>query len=532
MDNNNSNRRSFIKSSSLGALGLVTVPSIITGCTRSGSNNDRFTTQDVKGLVFATPESQGVPSGAIMEMLDFLETKRVCMHSFILIRHGAVVAEGYWPPFHKDRLQRMFSVSKSFTSVAIGLMITEGKLKLDDKVASFFPEDLPANPHPFILQATVRDLLMMSTFNPYPAPIARPGRSGVQSFFNMGEPLRPPGAVFSYDTQGTNTLAAIIEKQMGMTFIEYMRPKILDPIGISKDVYCIKNIDGRSWNGSGVLCTTRDLARFALLCMNQGAYEGKQLVSKEYMQAATSRQIENGVSRSEPEMSHGYGYQFWCLKDGGFAGWGIGGQFMFCLPKHDIILCTTADVLLDFEGLGDIQDALMILLKRLGNKMADNNDAQKKLSARLESLAIQLPEGKLNSPAATRYNDKVFKMESNPMGLSNVRISFKTDEAVFNYVNENGEFSIRIGLGHYISQSFPEPYYGKMVGVLDTHYDTIAGGAWVDDNVFKCTVKAVDTNLGTLRMQFVFRDDILCIQMVKAAEFFFDNYEGVAWGRG
>ena len=534
MKNKKTNRRTFIKASSLGALGLIHVPSILSGCTGSESKNDRsnnaVTFQDVKGLVFATPESQGVPSGAIMEMLDSLDAKGVCMHSFILMRHGAVVAEGYWPPFHKDRKQRMYSVSKSFTSVAIGLMITEGKLKLDDRVADFFPESLPENPHPFILQATVRDLLMMSTFNPRSAGI-QPGRTGVWSFFNLGGSLRPPGAIFAYDTAGTNTLAAIIEKQTGMPFLEYMRPKILDPIGISEDIYCIQNVDGRSWSGSGVLCTTRDLARFALLCLNRGAYEGRQLVSRDYMQAATSRQIENAVDKCEFEMKHGYGYQFWCLREGGFAGYGMGGQFMFCMPKYDCTLVTTADVQLDTDGLSDIHDAFMALLKRVGNRMADDAAVHRKLSARLESLSFRLPEGKLNSPAASRYNDKDFKMEANPMGLSSVRISFKKDEAVFNYVNETGAFAIRIGLGQYLSQSFPEPYSGKVSGVRDTFYDTVAAGAWVDENVFKCTVKAVDTYLGTLRMQFVFRDDLLCVQMSKVAEQFLDRYQGFAWGR-
>jgi hypothetical protein len=424
----------------------------------------------------------------------------------------------------------MYSVSKSFTSVGIGLMITEGKLKLDDRVADFFPEDLPKNPHPYIRQATVRDLLMMSTFNARSTGI-RPGQSGVWSFFNTGEPLRPSGALFAYDTAGTNTLAAIIEKQTGMKFIDYMRPKIFDPTGISKDIYCIQNIDGRSWSGSGVLCTIRDLARFALLCMNQGAYEGKQIVSREYMKAATSRQIENAVGRSESEMRHGYGYQFWCLKDGGFAGYGMGGQFMFCMPKHDIILCTTADVQLDGDGLGDIQDGYMALLKRLGNRTADDAAAQKKLSARLEALKIQLPEGKLTSPIAASISDKVFKMEANPMGLSSIRLSFKATDAIFNYVNETGSFTLRFGLGQYLLQSFPEPYSGNVWGVNDKHYETIAAGAWVDDNVFKCTVKAVDTYLGTLRMQFVFRDDMLIVQMAKVAEGFFDKYNGIAIGR-
>jgi len=343
--------------------------------------------------------------------------------------------------------------------------------------------------------------------------------------------LRPPGTTFAYDTAGTNILAAIIEKQTGMTFLEYMRPKILEPIGISGDVHCIKSIDGSSWSGSGVLCTTRDLARFALFCMNMGAYEGTQIVSREYMKAATSRQIENAINRSD-ELSHGYGYQIWCLRDGGFAGVGMGGQYMFCMPKHDIILCTTADLQLDTSGLGIIQDSFFMLLKHVGNRMSDDVAAQKKLSVRLESLKIQLPEGKLNSPAAARYNDKVFKMEANPMGLSNVRINFKSNEAIFHYVTEAGELSIRIGLGQYISQKFPEPYSGKVHGVRDTHYDAIAAGGWVDENVFKCIVKAVDTYLGTMRIVFVFQDDMLSIQMAKAAENFFDRYQGFAWGRG
>jgi CubicO group peptidase (beta-lactamase class C family) len=409
-------------------------------------------------------------------------------------------------------------------------MITEGKLKLEDKVADFFPDDLPANPHPFIRQATVRDVLMMSTFNARSTGI-RPGQSGVWSFFNTGEPLRPSGMIFAYDTAGTNTLAAIIEKQTGKPFLDYMRPKILDPIGISDDAYCIQNIDGRSWSGSGVLCTTRDLARFALLCMNQGAYEGQQLVDKEYMKAATSRQIENAVGRSESEMRHGYGYQFWCLQDGGFAGYGMGGQFMFCMPKYDIILCTTADVQLDNDGLGDIQDGFMALLKRTGARLPNDAAAQKKLSSRLASLAFRTPDGAPTSTAASRYGDKVFQMETNPMGLSTISLSFKTGEATFNYKNETGDFALRIGLGQYISQSFPEPYSGKVYGVNDTFYETIAGGGWVGENVFKCTVKTVGTYLGTLRMQFVFRDDIVYIQMVKVAEGFFDKYQGVALGR-
>jgi len=534
METTKSNRRTFIKTSTLGALGMITVPNVLTGCTSAestkGTISEMYTQDGVKGLSFATPESQGVPSDAILEMLETLDSKQVCLHSFILIRHGAVVAEGYWPPFHKDKFQRMYSVSKSFTSVAIGLMVTEGKLKLDDRIADFFPEDIPANAHPFVLQATVRDLLTMSTFNPRSVPM-QSGHTSVWSFLNSGETLRPPGSIFAYDTQGTNTLAAIIEKKEGMPFLDYMRTKILDPIGISKDVYCIQNTDGRSWSGSGVLCTTRDLARFALLCLNQGAFEGRQLVSKEYMQAATSRQIDNTLGTNQAEMKYGYGYQFWCLRDGGFAGYGMGGQYCLCMPKYDAILMTTGDAQLDSEGLGELLGAYMVLLQRMGDKMPDDAGAQRRLATKIESLTFRLPDGKLQSPAATRYNDKVFRMESNPMRLSDFRLSFKSDEAVLNYVNESGECSIRIGLGHYVPQSFPEPYSGKVSGIRDTYYDIVSAGAWTDENVFKCTIKAVDTYLGTIRMMFSFQGDIVCVQMVKQAEMFWDNYQGVGWGR-
>ncbi|MDR2232902.1 MAG: beta-lactamase family protein [Tannerella sp.] len=535
MKNLKSNRRTFIKSSALGALGMITVPSLLTGCvgqeSKTGTPGNTFIKEDAKGLVFATPESQGVPSEAIIEMLETLESKQVCMHSFMLLRHGAVVAEGYWPTFNKDKFQRMYSVSKSFTSVAIGLMITEGKLKLDDKIADIFPEDLPANPHPFILQATVRDLLTMSTFNPRSVPM-QAGHTSVWSFLNSGETLRPPGAIFAYDTQGTNTLAAIVEKKEGMPFLEYMRPKILDPIGFSKDTYCIQNTDGRSWSGSGVLCTARDMARFALLCMNMGAFEGTQLVSKEYMQAATSRQIDNTLGRNEAEMKYGYGYQFWCLRDGGFAGYGMGGQYFLCMPKYDTILVTTGDAQLDSEGLNEILGAYMVLLKRVGNSMADNSLAQNKLSSKIESLTFRLPDGQLQSPAASRYNGKTFKMENNPMKLTEFRLSFKQDEATLDYTNANGKFSIRIGLGQYLPQSFPEPYSGKVSGIRDTYYDILTAGAWTSENVFMCTVKAVDYYLGTLRMQFAFQNDTVCVQMIKQAEMFWDNYQGVGWGRG
>ena len=116
-------------------------------------------------LTYAVPESLGIPSGAIEAFLEALQKKSLCMHGFMLIRHGKVAAEGYWPPFDENRSHRMFSVSKSFTSVAIGMLIGEGKITLDTRPADIFPEYLPSQPHPYVMEATVRDLLVMATYN-------------------------------------------------------------------------------------------------------------------------------------------------------------------------------------------------------------------------------------------------------------------------------------------------------------------------------------------------------------------------------
>ena len=192
-----------------------------------------------------SPESQGVSSESIVSFIDELERGGLNMHSFMLIRNGKVLSECYWPFFNAGKKHRMYSVSKSFTSVAIGMMIDEGRISLDDKVADFFPEYLPADPNPYILQATVRHLLMMATFNESNS-YNQYDLDWVATFFQYPGKQHEPGKFFSYDTAATVVLCAIIEKLNGKTILEYMRP-VLDEIGISKDIWCIKTPEGRSW---------------------------------------------------------------------------------------------------------------------------------------------------------------------------------------------------------------------------------------------------------------------------------------------
>jgi len=484
-------------------------------------------------LFYSTPESQGIPSEAVIDLLEEFEQKRLAMHSFLLMRNGNVIAEGYWPYFGADKKHRMYSISKSFTSVAIGMMIDEGKISLQDKIADHFPEYLPENPNIHILEATVRDLLMMSAFNTWTS-YRKEDNDWVRTFFQDKEAKHKPGTIFNYDTAATVVLCGIIEKISGKLMLDYMRP-VFDEIGISKDITCIKSPDGRSWTGSGILCTTRDLSRFALLCMNKGSWNGKQLISRKYMEEAVSCQIDNSLTNSDTQLQYGYGYQFWCLRDGGFACNGMGNQFALCSPKHGLILVTTADNQAISNGSATIIGAYYKLIDKIKkineNTLPDNENAQTVLKQKISSLAIPLPIGGKVTETAAKYSGRRYvinEKNENETGLKWLSVDIDDEKCVVNYANSTGTHSIIFGMGKYIPQKFPEKYYGMTIGTKDMYYDSIAAGAWWDDSTLLCTLYAIDIHVGTLKMQLNFSNDTLSVYMTSAAEWFFDEYHGFA----
>jgi len=485
--------------------------------------------KNTKILSSASPESQGVPSEAIISFMDDLERNNLNMHSFMLIKNGRVIAECYWPFFSAEKKHRMYSVSKSFTSVAIGMMVDEGRISLDDKVSDFFPEYLPADPHPFILQATVRHLLMMSTFNPSTS-YNQYSPDWVATFFQDSREKTEPGSRFSYDTAATVVLCAIIEKLNGKPILEYMRP-VLDETGISKDIWCIKSPDGRSWTGSGIMCTTLDFARFGLLCLNRGEWNGKQLISRQYMEAATSFQIDNNARDLRTGFRFGYGYQFWCLRDGGFACYGMGGQLALCLPDQNLLLITTADNQAISNGIEPIVEAFFNLAgKTEKTVLPKNTEAQKILEEKISAVSTPLPTGSTTTANAAQYSGVRYTMENNNMGIKWMSVDIQPEKCILHYENNTGQHSINLGMGEYLFQKFPEKYYGVQIGTRDTNYDSIAAGAWRDENTLSGVIYSIDDHLGSIHLTLSFLNDKLRVTMSKAAEWFFDAYQGSAEG--
>ena len=495
------------------------------------------------------PEAEGIPSQAVLEFLQELARYGHKMHGFILLRHDRIVAEGYWSPIQKEDLHRLYSTSKSFVSVAIGMLQDEGRLSIRDKIAPYFPEKLPANLHPFVADATVRDLLRMAT--PHAATsyglIRNPEHDWVRTFFEL-EPNHRPGQVFSYDTAATTVLAALAEKLSGMPLLEYLRSRGFDEMGFSPEATCVKTPDGKvSWAGSGMLVTPHDLAKFALLCLHYGRYGGRQLVSEAYMREATSKQIENG--------QWGYGYQFW-RHEYGFYCAGMGGQMVYCYPEKDMALVTLADLQGQPGYVPVMEDAFKrTVLPKVSDKPLSTTLTAKAMQETLRkycaNLAVPLVKGETYQPVADRVSGSVYSMEFNPkcpaanLDFEEFGVSFDKDasEGVMYWSRKGRHMQLGFGLGHFVRQDFPgfahaedihEPMlvYGFDNPEAKAHMPCITSAAWSSPTELVICVMAVGYYLGTLDIHISFGNggESVTVWMQPSAEKFWTEYRGFQSG--
>lgn len=303
-----------------------------------------------------TPEEAGIPSGAILNFKKQLEEKKVNIHGFLMLHEDKIFAEGYWKSYDRNSQHRMYSAGKSFTSIAIGLLQSEGKIKITDNICDYFKDKLPSEGvHPYIAKTTIKNMLMMETPHKTTTYKRYDGDDWVKSFFVL-EPAYPPGTIFSYDTSATHVLSALVERISGKSLMEYLREKFLDRMNFSKEAEFLADPMGVSQGGSGLICNIRDLAKVGYLCTNNGVYKGEQLIPLDYLKEATSKQTDTSMQPVIDE-KQGYGYQFWVSRNNGFTMYGMGGQLSVCLPQYKITFVTMADTLKDKNSLGYIYEA-------------------------------------------------------------------------------------------------------------------------------------------------------------------------------
>ena len=358
----------------------------------------------------ATPEEVGVQSGAIANFVDELQ-KLNYVHSFVLLKDGKLVAEGYWAPYDAETPHALYSLSKSFTSMAIGLAIQDGELTLEDRIADIFPEESAEISEKY-RSVTVRDLLTMrSGHAPGIEVDSMDSDDWVRNFFSQ-EPNGEPGETFAYNNGATYMLSAIFRKVTGETVHNRLKRDVFEPLGFEETTWetCPQ---GTPQGFSGLSVRTRELARFGQLLLDKGVADGKQLLPADYIAEATSMQVPADPVYINPLSSwgQGYGYQFWRCPYDNFRGDGAYGQYCLVMESENAVLAINS-------GVPDMQAPMEIIWKTLyaglrTKPFAANPDGDKKLEEKLKTL--QLPV--ISATVTANEENKVLAQPSEPQPL-------------------------------------------------------------------------------------------------------------------
>ncbi len=481
-------------------------------------------------------EETGVSSRWIEKFIDSVEKNNICLHSCMMIKNQKVICEAYWEPVKKNELHRLYSSTKSFVSISIGLLIDKGLLSFDDKIIKFFPDLIDSEKlHPYVAEATVQDLLRMST--PYSeSTYGDPdicGKDWLASYFYTPA-NHPSGTIYNYDSCGSYVLGAIVRRVTGKHFYEFLREEMLDEMGFAKESRCILGPDKESWAGSGILLSMRDFAKFALLLLNKGRWNDKQMISEEYVTAATTRQVDNNTDGENNPWHCGYGYQFWILKDEAFCMLGAASQLAVCIPKYDFIFVCNADT----QGRhGDGSRKIFNILwdeivDNLKNQPEDDANAYESLVKRCSNLKIAPVQGNTVSDIVREINDITFKMNDNPMQISEISLHLEKDCGSLSYCNSRGKKTILFGIGKCICDKFPEKHFnGEILGEsANREFRSVNSGAWVEENKFVIRCNIIDMYVGNLTITLCFNGDEIALSMYKNAQFFLKEYDGYAGG--
>jgi len=444
--------------------------------------DERMETTSSLQLSRSLPEEQGISSTAISSFISAVEEQNLGLHSIMLLRHGYVVSEGWWAPYRSVLPHMLFSLSKSFTSTAIGFAVTEKLVTLDDSVLSFFPEEAPSTITENLSNMTIRHLLMMGTGHVVDTmDTLRKSTDGnwVKAFFSV--PVeKQPGTHFLYNTGATYMLAAILQRVTGQTLLEYLEPRLFVPLGIHGATWesCPRGINT---GGFGLNITTEDIAKFGQLYLQKGIWNNQRVLPEKWINEATSKHISNG--EGDHDWAMGYGYQFWQCQHGGYRADGAFGQLCIVLPEQDAVIITTAASDSIQGMLNAVWEHLLPAMKQAPLPLEPA--ASVHLVEQLKNLSIQPPQLQPSSSQEERINGLTYKLDDNQFALDTFSISFNNNEAAVTFQSKIGEESvIRLGRGEWL-ESFAQ--------VIDASLNRIMSSfTWVADDQLQLTLLFIE----------------------------------------
>ena len=388
-----------------------------------------------------TPAAAGIDPAGIADFVRALDALDAT-HSVMLLRHGSVVAEAWWHPYTADRPHSLFSISKSFTSTAVGFAVAEGLLTLDDRVVDLLPDDLPAEVGPHLAAMRIRHLLTMTTGHAEDTVGAARelgGDNWARAVLEVPVEFEP-GTHFVYNTGATYLLSAIVQSRTGLRLLDYLTPRLFEPLGISGATWeqCPRGIDVGGW---GLAITTEEIAAFGQMLLQHGEYRGDQVVPREWIDEATAKQVPND-GRGEPDdWQQGYGYQFWRARHGAYRGDGAFGQFVLVMPEQDAVLVTTG-------GLGPMNEILELAWEHLIPAF----DREPRDADLPSHLALPTPAGTASSAAATRLAGHEWRTDQ-PGMLASLAVQCHPDRIDLTIGDAAGSHLVSCGVGRWIEGS-------------------------------------------------------------------------------
>ncbi|WBX85115.1 serine hydrolase domain-containing protein [Sphingosinicella microcystinivorans] len=469
----------------LGAAGLFALPGLA-ACARLPTSG----ASPVDGLPRSRPETHGVDPQAILAFLDEVRGAGLELHSFMLSRGGDVIGEGWWAPYRADRPHMMHSLTKSVAVSGVAIAMDEGLFGIDDKVISFFPDELPETVSDNLAAMTVRDLLTMRTGHAeeISGSVWRQIRtSWVAEFFKVPVVHRP-GTRFVYSSAASFMLSAIVTKVTGQTLRDYMEPRFFKPLGIA----------GLSWDvgpgginpgGNGLTWKTADALKLGMLYAQKGRWNGQQILSPEWVEGVSKPQVAEGE----------YSYQWWIGANNTYYAVGLFTQMAIVFPDHDAVLAVTGAIRKS-ELLTPIVDRhFPAAFGAIG--LPPNDKSSAALAERTQSLSLLPALPATMSPVAARISGRRFKAAENAEDIESFGFTFAGDRCRFTMRDARGEHSVDVGLGRWI-----EDHTSMTGNKLHHQYQpdsmlVVAGGRWIAPDTFEMIWQFAET---------AFRDTVVC----------------------
>ncbi len=426
--------------------------------------------------------SDGISANAVENYIKECADNGVFIRTLQVIKGTEPLIQIAFEPYDLDSPMHLYSLSKSFTSVAFGMCVDDGKLSPNDKLCDIFPDKMPEEMTDALRKMTLHDLLsMQSGHSACVLSQMRWSDDSIKAFFAQPT-VYEPGTTFAYSTASTCICAAAVERVTGKKIVDFLDERLFSKIGIKKPVWR-ECRDGQTLGGTGLCLSNNDVAKLGVLLKNKGVYNGTRIVSEEYIKLATSKQASNSNNGS-PDWTAGYGYQLWMNDRKGFRGDGAYGQLCMIFPEDDIVVVLMGEA-------NNMQTEVSLVYKLVDTMFGEKGDAT--------ALSEYVSTNYITAKNENGFNNKLaFSVAQNDCGIEKIRL-FGENLLHVELNTDYGKKEIVCGNGEYILNHVMLKNLATTIVMLDPNINTIervnvfAAYEVLDDGRIQITLRHSDT---------------------------------------